>query len=249
MLAAEAGCHPSDFLIEGVNLVELASTTAVNPLRRRFPQREHSLEITSMGTSLVIAATSQWMPWVTELFRNVEVSEAHSPQLLSEASMRASRDSYRLHGPYHYSVTTSADWQSREAPPGYTVEIGGGELLQSLVPADWPNAISPRASTQGRHVAVAAIAIRAGAAVGVATATEDSDALQQIGIDVQREHRGRGLGRALTSQVAGEVLRRGRVPYYGADADNIASLRTAQSAGFYPCWTSAFTTKASGENR
>ena len=150
-----------------------------------------------MGTSAVVSATSQWMPWITELFGNVLVVEALSPQLLSEASMRASRDSYRLHGPYHYSVTTSADWQSREAPPGYTVEIGGGELLQSLVPADWPNAISPRASTQGRHVAVAAIAIRAGAAVGVATATEDSDALQQIGIDVQQEHRGRGSAQRL----------------------------------------------------
>ena len=105
--------------------------------------------------------------------------------------------------------------------------------------------MAPRASVQERQVVVAAIAIRAGSVVGVATANEDSDALQQIGIDVQQEHRGRGLGTALTSQVAYEVLRTERVPYYGAAADNIASLRTAQSAGFYPCWTSAFTKEMS----
>ena len=182
------------------------------------------------------------MPWVTALFGNAAVDEAFSPQLLGEVSSRLLRDSYPLHGPYHYSVTTSADWRSREAPAGYTVEIGGVELLDSLDPDDWPNAISPRALAQGRHVTVAALAIRAGAVVGVATASEDSDALHQIAIDVQPTHRGQGLGAALTSQAARQVLRMGRVPYYGAAADNVASLRTAQSAGFYPCWTAAFTT-------
>ncbi len=249
MLAAEAGCHPSDFLVEGLHLVELASSAAVNPLRRHFPQREHSLAIATMGVGVVVAATTKWMPWVTELFRDVRPSEALFLDILSKASKQVAHDSYRLNGPLLYSVVSSQDLRVHATSAEYVIELGDAALLRSLDPADWPNAISPRALTQGQNVAVAAIAIRNGAVVGVATATEDSDALQQIGIDVQREHRGRGLGRALTSQVAGEVLRRGRVPYYGAAADNIASLRTAQSAGFYPCWTSAFTTTASGVNR
>ncbi len=136
VLAADVRCQPEDFLVEGVHLVELASDVALDPLGRRFPRREHILEITRMGTSAVVSATSQWMPWITELFGNVLVVEALSPHLLSEASIRLSRDSYRLHGPYHYSVTTSADWRSRQAPAGYTVENGGAELLQSLAPED-----------------------------------------------------------------------------------------------------------------
>ena len=202
-----------------------------------------------MGVGVVVAAATKWMPWATELFRDVRPSEALFLDILSKASKQVAHDSYRLNGPLLYSVVSSQDLKVHETPAEYVIKLGDAALLRSLDPADWPNAISPRASTQGRQVAVAAVAIRNGAVVGLATATEDSDALQQIGIDVQREHRGRGLGRALTSRVAHEVLRRGRVPYYGADADNIASLRTAQSAGFYPCWTSAFTTKASGENR
>ena len=66
------------------------------------------------------------------------------------------------------------------------------------------------------------------------TATTDSDTLWQIGIDVHLEHRGRGLGAALTSQAARAVLDEGRVPYYGSSINNIASRRTAQAAGFYP---------------
>ena len=241
-LAAENCCPPDFFLTEGVHLVELTPDVVDNTLRRRFPLRDHSLSITRMGDGVVVAVTWQWIPWVTALFEPLSVDEAVSPQLLSEVSLQTLRDSYSLHGPYHYSVTTSADWRHREAPAGYTVELVAAERLNSLDPDDWPNAISSRASDQGRHVTVAALAIRDGAVVGAATATEDSDTLHQIAMDVQQEHQGRGLGRALTSQVARRVLEMGSVPYYGAHADNLPSLRTAQSAGFYPCWTTAFTT-------
>ena len=130
----------------------------------------------------------------------------------------------------------------RTAADGYVVEIGGGELLAGLEQADWPNAVAPRRMAQGRREAIVGLALHGNEVVGVATATTDSDTLWQIGIDVHSGHRGKGLGAALTSQVARRVLDEGRVPYYGSSVNNIASRRTAQSAGFYPCWVSAFTT-------
>ena len=196
-----------------------------------------------MGKGVVVSATRKWMPWVAALFRDVEPDEAFSLDLLSEASRRVSRCSYRLNGPLLYNVTSSQDLRAHEAPAGYTIEVGGAEMLESLDQADWPNAISSRAPAQGRYVAVAAVATQRKAVVGVATAGADSDTLWQIGIDVQPEHRGQGLGVVLTSQAARAVLRQGRVPYYGSAVDNIASRRTAQSAGFYPCWVSVFTTE------
>ena len=89
---------------------------------------------------------------------------------------------------------------------------------------------------------VTAVAIRSEKVVAAAAASTDSDAFWQIGIDVQTEHRDRGLGAALTSRVARAVLDHGKVPFYGSAIDNIASRRTAQSAGFYPCWVAAYTT-------
>ena len=109
-------------------------------------------------------------------------------------------------------------------------------------PAFWPSVVSPRATAQGRPNVVTAVAIRGDKVVAAAAASTDSDALWQIGIDVQSKHRGRGLGAVLTSRVASAVLARGKVPFYGSRVDNIASRRTAHSAGFYPSWVAVYTT-------
>ena len=241
VLAAEACCDPRNFLVEGVHLSEIVPGREAASPGRRFPQPEHILLITGMGTSVVVSATMPWMSWVAELFQGVSPGDAFSPRVLSEVAERASRDKYDLHGPYHYGVTCDEDLKLHDTPSGYSIEVGGPELVQSHEHTDWPNAIPPRAGEHQRRVDIAAVAIRDEAVVAMATATDDSDVLTQIGIDVHPGHRRRGLGAALTSQVADNILRRGRVPYYGAAADNTASLRTARSAGFELCWTAAFT--------
>ena len=244
-LAAEACCAPSDFRSQGVHIFEMIPERAANPLARRFPILQHSLTVTSMGAGVVVAATSTLLPWVTDLFEGVSDADgAFSLQVLSEASRRMEACGLRLNGPYAYNVTSEQDWMNRSAPNGLVVEVGGAELLAGLEPADWPNSVAPRRATQGRRDAVAAIALDEGDVVGVASASTDSDTLWQVGIDVHSDHRARGLGAALTSQVARGVLHEGRVPYYGSSINNIASRRTAQSAGFYPCWVSVFTTAA-----
>ena len=244
-LAAEACCDPSDFRSQGVHIFEMTPERAANPLARRFPILQHSLTVTSMGAGVVVAATSTLLPWATDLFEGVSDADgAFSLRVLSEASRRMEACGLRLNGPYAYNVTSEQDWVNRSAPDGYIVEVGGAELLSGLEPVDWPNAVAPRRAKQGRHDAIAAIALHEGDVVGVASASTDSDTLWQIGIDVHSNHRAMGLGAALTSQVARAVLDAGRVPYYGSSINNIASRRTAQSAGFYPCWVSVFTTAA-----
>ena len=241
-LAAEACCDPSDLRTVGVHLSELSPDRAANPLRRRYPLREESLQLVTMGAGVVVSATRRWMPWVTELFRDVGPDEAFSLSVLEEASRLVSRQAMRLHGPYPYNVTSSQDWRHLETPSGYAVEVGGAELSEQLNPAFWPNVVSPRATAQGRPNVVTAVAIRGEKVVAAAAASTDSDALWQIGIDVQSKHRGRGLGAVLTSRVASAVLARGKVPFYGSRVDNIASRRTAHSAGFYPGWVAVYTT-------
>ena len=242
-LAAEACCEPSHFFAEGVHIFEMTPDRAANPLARRFPMLEDSLTVTSMGVGVVVAATANWIPWVTALFKDVsDADAAFSLSVLSDASRRMEDSSRRLNGSYAYNVISEQDWVNRSAPDGYVIEIGSAELLSGLQHVDWPNAVAPRRMGQGRREAIVAVALRGNDVVGVATATTDSDTLWQIGIDVRSDHRARGLGAALTSQTARAVLDEGRVPYYGSSINNIASRRTAQSAGFYPRWVSAFTT-------
>lgn len=244
-LAAESGCRPDDFSGDGVLLRELAPRPPEDARPRRFPRFAHSLSITTMGGAVVVSATPSWLPWLGEQIRGAGPEDLFGPRILGAVSERASRRSGFLNGPVLYGCAASRDWRAHETPDGYGVTAGGAELLACLAGADWPNAISPRASAQGRRVAAAAVATSRGEAAGVATATADSDAMWQLGVDVAPRHRGRGVGAALVSRVTDSVLRMGRVPYYGTAPGNIASRRLARAVGFAPVWVSAFTTEAS----
>ena len=244
-LAAESGCRPDDFSGDGVLLREIAPEPPDDARLRRFPRFVHSLSITTMGGAVIVSATPSWMPWLREATRGAGPEDLFGPRILGAVSERASRRSCSLHGPLLYGCAASRDWRAHEAPGGYGVRAGGADLLEALPGDDWPNAISPRASAQGRRIAVAAVATSRGEAAGVATATEDSDAMWQLGVDVAPRHRGRGVGAALVSRVTDSVLGMGRVPYYGTAPGNIASRRLARAAGFLPVWIAAFTTEAS----
>ncbi|MBQ1945969.1 MAG: GNAT family N-acetyltransferase, partial [Clostridia bacterium] len=58
----------------------------------------------------------------------------------------------------------------------------------------------------------------------------------QIGIDVLTEYRRQGIASALTSKLALEILKRGKVPFYCAAWCNIKSVRNAIRSGFRPAW-------------
>jgi GNAT superfamily N-acetyltransferase len=60
----------------------------------------------------------------------------------------------------------------------------------------------------------------------------DTYGMAEIGVDVVRTHRGKGLGRLVVSAIAREIMRRGETPFYGCAPTNIRSQRTAASCGF-----------------
>ena len=58
----------------------------------------------------------------------------------------------------------------------------------------------------------------------------------QIGVDVLPDYRRRGVASALTSRLAKEILRRGKVSFYCSAWSNIRSARNAIRSGFIPAW-------------
>lgn len=75
-----------------------------------------------------------------------------------------------------------------------------------------------------------------GRLVGLSGCSADSDTMWQIGIDVLPEYRRQGIGSALTSRLAIEILNRGKVPFYCAAWCNVRSVRNAVKSGFIPSW-------------
>jgi RimJ/RimL family protein N-acetyltransferase len=78
----------------------------------------------------------------------------------------------------------------------------------------------------------------AGSPAAVAGAFETYGMIE-IGIDVARPYRGRGLGRLAVSTLAREIMRRAEVPFYSCPPTNIRSHRTAESSGFRPVMSAA----------
>lgn len=72
--------------------------------------------------------------------------------------------------------------------------------------------------------------------VGLAACSADCDDMWQIGIDVLPGYRRQGVASALTSRLACEILKRGKVPFYCAAWSNIRSVRNAIKSGFRPAW-------------
>jgi len=72
--------------------------------------------------------------------------------------------------------------------------------------------------------------------VGLVGCSADCESMWQIGVDVLPEYRKQGIAAALTSNIAIEILNRGKVPFYCCAWSNIRSARTAIKSGFIPAW-------------
>ena len=72
--------------------------------------------------------------------------------------------------------------------------------------------------------------------VGLAGASADCENMYQIGIDVLPEYRRQNIACTLTSRLAIEILKLGKVPFYCAAWSNIKSVRNAIKCGFRPAW-------------
>ena len=71
----------------------------------------------------------------------------------------------------------------------------------------------------------------------MAGASRDGEYLWQIGINVDTDYVGQGLGHRLVRALKEEILRRGKVPFYGTSESHTLSQTVGLKAGFVPAWT------------
>jgi len=76
--------------------------------------------------------------------------------------------------------------------------------------------------------------------MGMAGASADSKTMWQIGIDVLPDYRGRGIGTNLVRLLKNEILKRGKIPFYGTGESHFHSQNIAISAGFFPAWAELY---------
>lgn len=82
-----------------------------------------------------------------------------------------------------------------------------------------------------------------GEIIGMSGASADSDTMWQIGINVSEKARGKNIGPLLTILLKDEILRRGKLPFYGTGESHIQSQRVAIKSGFFPTWWESYSYK------
>ena len=98
-----------------------------------------------------------------------------------------------------------------ELPCEYELKVLEKGQFDNLYLPEWPNALC----SDRKHLDVLALgAYDCGKLIGLAGCSADADEMWQIGVDVLPEHRRKGIASALTSKLALEILKRGKVPFY-----------------------------------
>lgn len=121
----------------------------------------------------------------------------------------------------------------KELPCKYETRILHQEDFTDLYLPEWSNALCEKR----RELDVLGVgAYDKGRLVGLAGCSADCENMYQIGIDVLPEYRRQGIASALTSQLALEIMRLEKVPFYCAAWCNLKSVRNAIKCGFRPAW-------------
>lgn len=121
----------------------------------------------------------------------------------------------------------------REQTCSYDINVLTPAQFGQYYTVQWQNALCEKR----KHLDVLAVgAFDRDKLVGLAGCSADCEAMYQIGVDVLPEYRRKGIASAITSRLAIEILKSGKVPFYCAAWSNIKSVRNAIKSGFRPAW-------------
>ncbi len=226
--AIDCGCAPEDFL-SSKNAV---FPSAKQPGARKYLALPHLLDFVSYGHAIVASGREDLLPLAR---RHMDAFPGHSAfeaaGIVSFARALAPLNLAPAYDGEYFLPDPDQLWAHTCPFPLLILER---DSLNGLYRPEWSNALSMRR----RELDLLAVGAYDGdRLVGLAGCSADCEAMWQIGVDVLPEYRGRGIAGALTSKLALETLRRGKVPFYCCGWANVASARNALSCGFRPAWT------------
>lgn len=115
----------------------------------------------------------------------------------------------------------------------YELKVLKPEQFSNLYLKEWGNALCKKR----KNLDVLAVgAFEKNKLIGLAGCSADCNTMWQIGVDVLPKYRRKGIASALTSRLACEILKNGKIPFYCAAWSNLKSVRNAIKSGFLPAW-------------
>ena len=225
--AEDIGCAADDFL-KNQN-VTVPFHLGVNA--RKYYKLPITCTLVSYGNNVVAAATDEIFATVSEFvgkYRFYNCFETPDMHWLNE---RLVEKGHKVCFMAEYYLPDVDHIPDLDCP--YEVRLLVQKDFENLYLPQWRNALCE----ERKNLDVLGLgAYDGGKLVGFAACSADCDDMWQIGVDVLPEYRRKGIASALTSSLAKEILKRGKVPFYCSAWSNIRSVRNAVKSGFIPAW-------------
>ena len=225
--AFDCNCKVEDFLSEQ-NVVTISKT---NPKARKYVPLPLECDLVSYGNNIVAQVSRKTKSVVSEYINKYPAYRCfETPNINALNEMLA---------PFDLKVCFMAEYflpdvnKLKELDCGYELRVLKKDDFADLYIEQWSNCFT----FDDRERDVLAVgAYDNGVLIGLAGCSADCDSMYQIGVDVLPEYRQRGIASAVTSKLALEIIKLGKVPFYCVDWSNIKSVRNAIKSGFIPAW-------------
>ena len=227
--AIDLNCAPEDFCLKENKVV----ISKENPGARAYLRLPFVCAFASFGSNIVASVSADIADMVLRYIDNHKIEDCFSPPNLfalnNELKMHGSRISFSAQ---RFLPDVDA---IKPIPCEYEIKILRPDDYSNLYNLPrWRNAIG---SGKRKHLdRLAAGAYDGQTLIGLAGSEACCDSMWQIGVDVMPEYRRKGVGSALTSKLASEILHIGKVPFTGVAWANIPSIKTQFTSGFRPAW-------------
>lgn len=225
--AYDCHCDPEDFLSSENKIV----LSKANQKARSYLPLPFECDLVSYGNNIVAQVSprlKKTVEWYVAKFPVEHCFESPNVIALNE---KLAEFSYKVCFMAEYFLPDMN--VLKELPCDYEIKVLQPKDFEQYYTDDWANALCKNR----KHLDKLAVgAFDCNKLIGLAGCSADCETMYQIGVDVLSEYRQKGIASAVTSKLAMEILKRGKVPFYCVAWSNIKSVRTAINCGFRPAW-------------
>lgn len=225
--AYDCNCAPDDFL-SAQNKVVLSKE---NKKARAYLALPFACDLVSYGNNIVAQVSPEMEQIVTWYIEKYAVAHCFETPNLLVLNEKLAAFGYQVHYMAEYFLPDIN--QVKEMPCNYEIKVLHPEEFEQYYTDAWANALCKNRKQLDR---LAVGAYDNGKMVGLAGCSADCETMYQIGVDVLPAYRRQGIASAITSRLAVEVLKLGKVPFYCAAWSNLKSVGNAIKCGFRPAW-------------
>ena len=225
--AEDLSCTPEDFL-KNENVVVISKE---NANARRYLTLPFACQLASYGSNIVASVAPELTEAVSDYINRYEFYHCFETPNMLALQKKLLPHGFDICFMAEYFLPDVEALRPLDCP--YEMRILTQADFAPLYLPEWSNALCEKR----KHLDVLGVGAYDGdKLVSLAGCSADCEDMWQIGIDVLPEYRRQGIASALTSRLAIEILKRGKVPFYCAAWCNIKSVRNAIKSGFRPAW-------------